>query len=190
MTQNGHFSTAAVCGNYSRETIRILASLQPENQYFLYTPKRSEGSLFTPPAGSTARLPAGLFYSVFHSAWRSSGIIRDLIKDSIELFHGLSNEIPLNINKSGIKSVVTIHDLIFLTHPQYYKLIDRAIYKKKLFYSASQADAVIAVSKKTKDDIETLLGIDSRKIFVVYQGCNPVFSRLTEGKKRADIAIK
>jgi glycosyltransferase involved in cell wall biosynthesis len=173
-------------GNYSRDTIRILSSLRPENQYFLYSPKRPEASIFIQPAGSHLRIPSGIIHSFFPSFWRSSGIIKDLKKDGIQLFHGLSNEIPLNIHKSGIRSVLTIHDLIFLTHPQYYKIIDRNIYKRKFSYSASNSDVVIAVSRKTKEDIVNFLGIIKDKIFVVYQGCNPIFAiEATENEKAA-----
>jgi glycosyltransferase involved in cell wall biosynthesis len=114
--------------------------------------------------------------------------VGDLIKEKIQLFHGLSNELPVNLNKSGIRSVVTIHDLIFLTHPQYYKLIDRTIYKKKFGYSASISDAIIAVSLRTKEDIVNSLGISQDKIFVVYQGCNPIFN--TEKSEEEKVQVR
>jgi hypothetical protein len=40
----------------------------------------------------------------------AKGIVADLVKDDITLFHGLSGEIPMGL-KNNIKSV-TIHDLI------------------------------------------------------------------------------
>lgn len=177
-------------GNYSRDTIRILSSQLPGNEYFLYSPKKPDGSLFIQPSESHLRMPSGFFYSSFSSVWRSSGILKDLRKDEIRLFHGLSNEIPLNIHQSGIKSVVTIHDLIFLTHPQYYNLLNRNIYKKKFSYSAKNADAVIAISRRTKEDIVNFLGINQDKIFVVYQGCNPIFARHTTEEEQAGVRVK
>ena len=63
--------------------------------------------------------------------WRSYFIINDLKKDKIEIYHGLSNEIPINIHKSGIKSIVSIHDLIFKVYPSTYKFTDRWIYDFK-----------------------------------------------------------
>jgi glycosyltransferase involved in cell wall biosynthesis len=177
-------------GNYSRDTIRILSSLRPENLYFLYSPKKPKGSLFLTPDALHLRMPSGFFYSSFPSLWRSIGIVNDLKKDGIQLFHGLSNEIPLNIQKSGIKSIVTIHDLIFLTHPGYYKLIDRNIYKKKFSYSASNSDHVIAVSNNTKENIINFLGIKEDKISVVYQGCNPIFNMKASDAQKAEIRAR
>ena len=66
------------------------------------------------------------------SFWRSFGIVNDLRKNRIEIFHGLSNEIPYGLKKSGIASVVTIHDLIFYRYPQYYPWFDRKIYEFKV----------------------------------------------------------
>lgn len=177
-------------GNYSRDTIRILSSAFPENQYFLYTPDQPKGNLFTRPENSLLKLPHGFFSSTFPSFWRSSGIVNDLKKDGIQLFHGLSNEIPLNIQNSGIKSVVTIHDLIFLTHPGFYKFIDRNIYKKKFLYSCKNSDLIISISHKTKADIISYLGIREEKISVVYQGCNPLFNSIASEQLKVAIRIK
>ena len=57
--------------------------------------------------------PQRIFDKMFKSYWRSKSIVKDLIQDNIDVFHGLSNEIPLSIENTNIKSVVTIHDLIF-----------------------------------------------------------------------------
>ena len=40
--------------------------------------------------------------------WRSHMIVNDLRRDNVQLYHGLSGELPIGIRKSGIKSVVTI----------------------------------------------------------------------------------
>jgi glycosyltransferase involved in cell wall biosynthesis len=177
-------------GNYSRDTIRILSALHPENEYFLYSPKKPKGELFVQPGGTHLKLPELFLNSIFPSFWRSSGIIKDLKKDEIRLFHGLSNEIPVNIQKSGIKSVVSIHDLIFLTHPQYYKLIDRNIYRRKFLYACKNSDQIIAVSEKTKSDIIHYFGIREEKISVVYQGCNPLFYNSVGLQMKSAVTIK
>ncbi|MGL5319058.1 MAG: glycosyltransferase family 4 protein, partial [Bacteroidales bacterium] len=76
---------------------------------------------------------------------------------------------------SGIKSVVTIHDLIFLRYPEYYKPIDRLIYKYKFRRACQKADRIIAVSEMTKRDIVSFFEIPAEKIDVVYQGCDNSF---------------
>ena len=110
------------------------------------------------------------------SLWRTWGIVNDLKRDGIQLYHGLSGELPVGIRKSGIKSVVTIHDLIFLRHPEYYHWLDTKIYAWKFRQAVREADHIIAISECTKRDIMELGGVDERRISVIYQSCAPRFS--------------
>lgn len=110
------------------------------------------------------------------AGWRSWGIAKDLRRDGIELFHGLSNELPLDIKSAGCRSVVTIHDLIFLRHPEYYQPIDRWIYNWKFRRACIDADRIVAVSEFTKRDIIHYYDIDEAKIDVVYRGCDRAFA--------------
>ena len=103
-------------GNYSRDLIRILNAEFPKNNYFLYNPKVARNELFKVNNVTTfEKNPNSFFYKKFKNIWRQKGVIKDLIKDKIEVFHGLSGELPSGLRKSNIKSVVTIHDLIFLS---------------------------------------------------------------------------
>jgi glycosyltransferase involved in cell wall biosynthesis len=89
--------------------------------------------------------------------------------------------LPYGIHRSSTKSIVTIHDLIFLEHPELYKSIDRFFYKKKVQYAADSANRVIAISEQTKQDIIRFLGIDESRIRTVFQGCSRQFySRVSE----------
>ena len=114
--------------------------------------------------------------SLFTSLWRSHGIIKDLQRDGVQLYHGLSGELPVGIRKSGIKSVVTIHDLIFLRHPEYYHWIDTKIYAWKFRQTLREADHIIAISECTKRDIMEYGHIDESRISVIYQSFAPRFS--------------
>ena len=62
--------------------------------------------------------------SILNSYWRSYGMTNDLKRDGVQLYHGLSGELPIGLRKAGIPGLVTIHDLIFLRHPEYYPWID------------------------------------------------------------------
>ena len=183
-------------GNYSRFVIRILSEKFAGNQYHLYTPKPHRMPylqeiptlkhlfLHFPPQGIWSRL---------RSLWRVWGITKDIQKDGIHIFHGLSNELPLNIGTpeqrkmkaggKGCKYIVTVHDLIFIHTPQYYHWIDRQIYNFKFRRACLCADRIIAVSEYTKQEIMHYYHTPESKIDVVYQGCDPVFSqKIEEGK--------
>jgi glycosyltransferase involved in cell wall biosynthesis len=112
------------------------------------------------------------------AVWRSHGIVSDLKHDGVQLFHGLSGELPIGISKSGIKSVVTIHDLIFLRHPEFYHWLDTKIYAWKFRQTIKEADHIIAISECTKRDIMEFGHVDESRISVIYQSCAPRFSSL------------
>jgi glycosyltransferase involved in cell wall biosynthesis len=78
-------------------------------------------------------------------------------------------------SKTGIKTVVTIHDLIFIRYPELYPTIDRWIYKQKFKSACEKADCVVAISEQTKNDIVDMLHINPSKIEVVYQDCDVAF---------------
>jgi glycosyltransferase involved in cell wall biosynthesis len=162
-------------GNYSRDVIKALVYNFPENEYFLYSPTDKKVKLFIDPEKITVGLPSIAKGKFFGSYWRSFLLSKRLHKDRINIYHGLSNELPNNIRKSGTKSVVTIHDLIFVRHPEWYKPVDRKIYEKKFKYSSRCADKIVAVSQQTKSDLIEYFGIEENKITVIYQGCNEIF---------------
>ena len=163
-------------GNYSRDLIRILAQYNSENNYLLYNPKPKKIDRI-PIDGKIIieRLPENKKDRKLSSLWRLFSVSSQIKKDKVELFHGLSGEIPIGLNKTGVKIVVTIHDLIFMRYPNLYSFFDRKIHYYKFKYAANKADLVIAISEQTKTDIITYLNINPDKIKVIYQGCAPVF---------------
>ena len=176
-------------GNYSRHTISILSQFASDNEYFLYTPKISNAIAFDKPSNVFVKSPGNL-NRIFNRSWRTHRIIKDFKRDKIDLFHGLSNELPFTIKKSWISSIVTIHDLIFLRYPEFYYGHDREIYKSKFLKSCINADKIIAISEQTKRDIIEFFNIDDSKIEVVYQGCDPIFSNAISDNKLNDIKNK
>lgn len=172
-------------GNYSRTLIGLLANQYPEHDYYLYNPKPAD--LFS-IAGKNVHqvLPSNFLHKLFSAAWRSSWVMSDLKKNNIGLYHGLSHEIPVGIDKTAIRSVVTIHDLIPERYPEQYNPVDVKIYHKKFSYACRHADKVIAISEQTKKDILEFYKIPEEKVVVCYQACDPVFMKQVseEEKKR------
>jgi glycosyltransferase involved in cell wall biosynthesis len=161
-------------GNYSRSLIGQLAQFFPQNQYFVYTPKikdRPQIKAFFNLQNVRFVLPS----SSFNFLWRTLRIKKQLLSDKIDLYHGLSHEIPLGLKQIGVPSIVTIHDLIFLKFPHYFGRIDRFIYTLKSRYACVNADKIVAISEQTKKDIISFFDIDEDKIEVVYQSCDDSF---------------
>jgi len=166
-------------GNYSRTLVKNLNEFHPEHDYYLYTP-RIRQSPQTLPFLNESRYKTRMPGTPFKSYWRTCSVKKQLSRDGIQIFHGLSNEIPLNIQKTGIKSVVTIHDLIFRHYPETYKPFDRWMYDLKFRYACEHADRIIAISESTKRNIIQFYGTDPDKIEVVYQACDPIYYQLSD----------
>jgi glycosyltransferase involved in cell wall biosynthesis len=163
--------------------IRALSTHFPAEQYHLYTPRN-------PPQAETADIlnrknvhvvTPGMWYQRLHatSIWRTWGISKEPSVQKLDIFHGLSQELPVNL-PSKVRKVITVHALIFYRYPQFYNSIDVAIYKKKLEHACEKADTIIAISQQTKADLEEFLNISPSRIRIVYQGSHPNFkARLT-----------
>lgn len=162
-------------GNYSRDLVRIMQQFYPDNNYLLYTPSFEDSPYKSMADLNTVRTPKGFVNNQMKGLWRTKRIVRDLVADKIEIFHGLSGELPMSLKEHGIKGVVTVHDLIFLRYPQLYNPIDKYIYTKKFRYACHHADRIVAISEQTKRDIVDFFDVDSSKIDVVYQGCHQAF---------------
>lgn len=181
-------------GNYSRYIVDILCQFGPENEFVLYAPKKRENKRLDKLTKQYQQLqlsyPTTSSWKKLSSLWRVWGVTRQLEKEKIDIFHGLSNELPLNIHQSEVKSIVTIHDLIFLRYPQYYHSIDRKIYTYKFRKACENADKIIAISECTKRDIIEFFRIPADKIEVVYQGCDPSFIHPVAEEKKREVRAK
>lgn len=177
-------------GNYSRLVAGSLSAMYPANDYVLMCPRvrdnerlapiieRDNVSVVTPGSALLRRMPA---------LWRTVEMVHDWPRLGLDIYHGLSNEIPLTASMASIPSVVTIHDLIWRRIPDDYAVADRRLYDFKYGRSARIATRIIAISERTKADIVADWHISPDKIDVVYQGCDPVFSRPVGYEERTRI---
>lgn len=165
-------------GNYSRTLVEGLIKFYPQHEYHLYTPpfddeRALEWQRKHPQA--IIHTPKHLSSRIAHPLWRSFGLSSRIKKDGVELYHGLTHELPQGIDKLSVKKVVTIHDLIFMRFPDFFPWIDRQIYMRKFSYAAEVSDVVVAICEQTKQDIMEFLKVPEHKIRVVYQSCSPLF---------------
>ncbi|MCM1311636.1 MAG: glycosyltransferase family 4 protein [Bacteroides sp.] len=155
-------------GNYSRRCINSLAGSM---QLFLFSSgKRKDCAVSQITENVTWMFPPKFFRSgLLGELWRNALVCFCISNSDIHIYHGLSNELPLGIRHAGCKSVVTIHDLIFMRYPHTYSLSQRCILRLKTRYACKVADKIIAISQQTKRDLMELYHIPEEKITVVYQ---------------------
>lgn len=167
-------------GNYSRNLVEGILKFYPENEIYLFTtPFNDEKALNWAKSHSKAKIisPDSKIFQGLPSLWRSFYLSNEIKKIDLDIYHGLSHELPFFIDKLKCKKVVTIHDLIFKRFPQFFSQIDRKIYSLKYDYSCKNSDLIIAICEQTKNDLINLMGVPSEKIKVAYQSCNPIFSK-------------
>lgn len=168
------FMNRAGLGNYSRNTLASLHKYFPQHGYVLYTPEVKTQYFKEYPLFEMVS-PSNTFYRVFQSYWRNFVLSSLLERGKLDIFHGLSNELPAGIHETGIPSVVTIHDLIFLSFPAWYRPVDRKIYLHKVQYACKVAAKIVAISNHTRDDLVKYLNVDPEGIRVIYQSISERF---------------
>lgn len=184
------FNNKRGLGNYSRNLLSALYSGYPEFSYILYTPQIKKDLFDLSGRNIELRMPDKIYHRIFPSFWRTFAVTHEIIRDKLDIYHGLSHELPAGIENSGIKSVVTIHDLIFIRYPDLYTAVDRFIYLKKFRQACNKADRIIAVSRQTADDIIKYFGIGPDRIDVIYQSCNPLFMKVPDDSQNQLIRNK
>ncbi len=129
-------------GNYSRTLVQDVQRISPDIDTVLYDSKTFE---------------------------RTFRLGRKAAADGCRIFHGLSNELPRDIVRAGIPSVVTMHDVAWRTFPDMYTVFDRHIYDIKYGWAARNATHVVCISQSTKRDIMRFYDVPEERISVIYQ---------------------
>lgn len=183
------FNNVAGLGNFSRNTISALARQYPTDRLFLFHIGRKKVE-FSIPENSIEIKPEKLWWRTFRNAWRSFLISKLAKKQKLDIYHGLSHELPSGIEKTGVKSIVTIHDLIYIRYPEFFSKIDCTIYDTKFRYACRVANRVHAISEQTKNDLMTYFAVPEEKISVIYQSINPVFYRTIDHTSKHQLRKK
>ncbi len=168
------FHNASGLGNYSRTLVKNLKTHFPQHEYHLFTPSvvNNEETRYFLEGGFHIHTPGRWTPK---SWWRTFGIGPMCKALDLDIFHGLSHELPWGMPQKGLKTVVTMHDLIYEVYPSFFKWHDRKLYRLKYKSACNRADAVIAISEATARDLINLYKIPRNKISVIFQSCAAVF---------------
>ena len=136
-------------GHYTRELALNLAAVAPSDSF-----------TFIEPRGLLKR------------RWWSLGLPLHLLRNSFDLFHGTNYEIPL---WSRRPTVVTIHDLSLLLHPEAHeeRLVQRARWRLPLM--AKAASRIITPSNSVKTEVCEAFEVSPEKVAVTPEAPRSVF---------------
>lgn len=158
-------------GRYLAELLYALLSIDQRNEYIILT---YSGISSTHPfrifeAPNLLKIPVNL-----HGLdWRQHFLTPKIIKEvKPDVYHHPHFDLPSFHN---VPSVVTIHDLKYIRHPEFFKersVLKQFYMKRMMRRSLKRTKKVIAVSKSTRDDIISVFDTPIDKVSVVYHGVN------------------
>jgi glycosyltransferase involved in cell wall biosynthesis len=95
------------------------------------------------------------------------------VSGQLDVLHCTTFRAPVS---SRVPLVVTVHDLGVLRHPDAFPRWHRVTGARALRSGVRSADAVVAVSAFTRDELVELLDVPVERIRIVPNGVDPVFS--------------
>ena len=185
MTNGDEFSS------YSRLVIEAMALSAPRHSYF-----RPYVTLRLPNKGYEAieRLhnvetmePDGGLWRKLPLLWRSWRIGHDLHNGNVELYHGLTEHIPVGLASRGIRTVVTVHNMAFLYDKSILNSPENFISRIYMGRMLQRVDRIVAVSESVKRDIIKHFNIYEDKVDVVYRGVGKTFTETVTQEAEASV---
>jgi len=101
----------------------------------------------------------------------------DALPHRLDLLHSPDFIPPLGGYR---RSIITVHDLTFLYHPEFLTAESRRYYNGQIRYAVRRAHAIAADSHATKADLVNRLAVPPDKITVIHLGLEPEFRPLPE----------
>lgn len=144
-----------------RETIGVLSELKKidnRNEYFYV------GEELLPLELDTIPMP--------FTNWSNTPLDYTLMSYPLDIVHSHYAAYSLS-QRNKCKKVITIHDLMHVSHPEWFPPSTVEYFNGPLRKTAERADRIIAVSESTKSEIINYYGIDEDKISVIYNGLYP-----------------
>lgn len=176
------FCTVAGLGQYSRNHLRMMVAQGPAHQFILFTPDirfpdfLKEMKAYPNVTIVTNTSPWPNWY------WRTY-LIAALAKQlNVEVFHGLSNELPHGLN---MPTVVTLHDLIPFSDEAFTPIYQLWAYRKKMTFALKKAHQIVSVSHFTRHEIEKRFPFAAEKTKVL----PPVFQPQKPNKTEVSFAF-
>jgi len=165
-------------GFYTYRLIKAFESLQEDWSADLFTNQTVEESWsdrvqpIVLPYPNTVRL---------RRFWEETWLPSRLARTKADIWHSPLSCVPAKIS---IPTIATIHDVAFLHYPEILPPAYRKYWTRQVSSACERADALIAVSEATRDDLLHFFDIPDDRIHVVYEAADPLYFETPEGENR------
>lgn len=164
-------------GTYCFQLLRHLLALEENFQITGFSSGWGRLAL-GPLAGKIARRHIPIPTRLLYQLWSATGRPKiDRLLGNIDLYHATNFFLP---PVARARRVLTIHDLSFLVMPEYSSPAIVGPFSRGMRQFAAGADAILAYSQSTKNDIVRLLGIPSEKITVAPIAADPALAPIAK----------
>lgn len=171
-------------GRYMKCLVEAVLARAPENDYLLIFPEDASGFVRT-ESSRVKRITPGLKY---YSIREQVELPRILRREKVDLLHSPHFNLPL---VRPCPTVVTIHDVIYLTCPgDLPSRLGRLYYRGMMSASVRLADRILTDSEYSKKDIVRCLGADPGKVEVIYPGVDATFRPVIDSARRQSVLEK
>jgi glycosyltransferase involved in cell wall biosynthesis len=189
-------------GAYTRELIRHLALVDPENTYILLFdhPGVRDRTLRETGVGSASNVLVEMVpYGVF--SWRSQALLPRLLSArGVDVYHSTNYMVPLRLLPAAArapKMVVTIHDVIPLLFPDHAPRSKKArlflLYRWIMRRIAAIADTIVTDSRASAADVVKHLripGARAGRVKAIYCGVSPRFHPPEARRAKGGVEIR
>jgi len=167
-------------GNYVRNLVDAMLSLDSKNQYTLLTSGHPTHERPFPEADNVrARsiIIPDRYLNIIWYRWRLP-LSATFFTGQVDIYHGPDFVLPPINGK--VRKIVTVHDLAFLEHPEY-AVPQLAAYLQKVVPEAvAAADVVASISQTTSQTLIEHFKIPPEKITIIPNGIQSHFRRITD----------
>ncbi len=162
-------------GRYVREMVRSLLKIDQTNEYVLFGASLRQKNKFynfyneVRTINKNVTLKAWLLPpTLLDILWNQLHIVSvEWLIGNIDIFWSSDwTQPPLD----RAKGITTIHDVSFLRFPESFDVKIVAVQKRRLAQAKRECQTFLCDSEATKKDVKKLLGIDEKRLRVVYPG--------------------
>ena len=151
---------------YARSLITALARLDEDHEFTVYV-NRESADLDITPAANFKRVvcPVIAMRRAYRYGWEQAVLPFQLRRANADLVHSLGYVGPI---ASGTPQVVSVHDVNYLGHTGRRTPVGRRAFQFFVEKTVKKANHVITISRFSKSEIMTHLGIPEEKVSVIY----------------------
>lgn len=174
-------------GTYVIELVRALSALKSKHRFVLVATETGRTQIGELDAESVEWIITPNYPPALRLIWEQvklPGIIR---RSGVDLLHSLHYTQPYRLSCS---SVVTFHDMTFFLFPELHTPIKRLLFPYAMRLSSRRADALLASSESTRQDILQILGIPEERVHTAPLGISKKFHPIKDPQLLEDCRQK